>query len=58
MRITKIGGNMACFAGKPGEARRILPDTPVLEDAHSAPLVKVSPFIAMLLGFHGDVVHI
>jgi len=41
------------FAGLPGEgALYFAPDNTVLEDAHSVPVwVKVSPFIAMLLGF-------
>ncbi len=41
------------FAGKPGEgALYMAPDNHVLDDAHAAPKwVKVSPFIAMLLGF-------
>ncbi|WP_425046173.1 NADH-quinone oxidoreductase subunit L [Primorskyibacter sp. S87] len=40
------------FAGKPGEgALYMAPDNHILEDAHAAPKwVKVSPFIAMLLG--------
>ncbi|MFC6687347.1 NADH-quinone oxidoreductase subunit L [Jhaorihella thermophila] len=51
----KEAGNDAAhvtFAGKPGEgALYIAPDNHVLEDAHAAPKwVKVSPFIAMLLG--------
>ncbi|MGI9367525.1 MAG: NADH-quinone oxidoreductase subunit L [Ruegeria sp.] len=43
----------ASFAGKPGEgAIYIAPDNHVLDDAHAAPKwVKVSPFIAMVLGF-------
>ncbi len=45
-------GHHAMFAGKPGEgALYFAPDNNVLNDAHSAPKwVKVSPFIAMLLG--------
>ncbi len=41
------------FAGAPGEGALYFgPDNTVLDDAHSAPKwVKVSPFIAMLLGF-------
>ena len=41
------------FAGKPGEgALYFAPDNHVLDDAHAVPnWVKVSPFIAMLLGF-------
>ncbi|KJZ24494.1 NADH-quinone oxidoreductase subunit L [Tritonibacter mobilis] len=41
------------FAGKPGEgALYMAPDNHVLDDAHAAPKwVKVSPFIAMILGF-------
>ncbi|NKX38051.1 NADH-quinone oxidoreductase subunit L, partial [Rhodobacteraceae bacterium R_SAG5] len=41
------------FAGKPGEgALYMAPDNHVLDDAHATHwLVKVSPFIAMLLGF-------
>ena len=41
------------FVGKPGEgALYIAPDNHVLDDAHAAPKwVKVSPFVAMLLGF-------
>lgn len=40
------------FAGKPGEgALYFAPDNHVLDDAHAAPKwVKVSPFVAMLLG--------
>ena len=41
------------FAGKPGEgALYFAPDNTVLDDAHAAPKwVKVSPFIAMFVGF-------
>ncbi|WP_282168775.1 NADH-quinone oxidoreductase subunit L [Ruegeria atlantica] len=41
------------FAGEPGEgAIYIAPDNHVLDDAHAAPKwVKVSPFVAMALGF-------
>ena len=41
------------FAGKPGEgALYMAPDNHVLDEAHAAPnWVKVSPFVAMLLGF-------
>ena len=41
------------FAGEPGDGALYMgPDNHILEDAHAAPvLVKVSPFIAMLLGF-------
>ena len=41
------------FAGEPGEgALYMAPDNHVLDDAHAAPKwVKVSPFVAMLLGF-------
>ena len=43
------------FNGQPGEgALYIAPDNHVMDDAHSVPKwVKVSPFIAMLLGFIG-----
>ncbi len=48
------GGGAAhvTFAGKPGEgALYFAPDNHVLDNAHAAPAwVKVSPFIAMLLG--------
>ncbi|MEL6210411.1 MAG: NADH-quinone oxidoreductase subunit L, partial [Pseudomonadota bacterium] len=42
----------AAFGGAPGDgALYFAPDNTVLEDAHEAPkLVKVSPFIAMLIG--------
>lgn len=41
------------FSGQPGEgALYIAPDNHVLDDAHAAPVwVKVSPFVAMMLGF-------
>ncbi|WP_171178264.1 NADH-quinone oxidoreductase subunit L [Ruegeria sp. HKCCD8929] len=41
------------FAGKPGEGGIYMgPDNTVLDDAHAAPKwVKVSPFVAMVLGF-------
>jgi len=41
------------FAGQPGEgALHMAKDNHVLEDAHAAPAwVKVSPFVAMVLGF-------
>ena len=41
------------FTGQPGEgALYMAPDNHVLDDAHAAPAwVKVSPFIAMVLGF-------
>jgi NADH-quinone oxidoreductase subunit L len=40
------------FAGEPGEGALFMgPDNHVLDDAHAAPVwVKVSPFVAMLLG--------
>ncbi|MFV0515242.1 MAG: NADH-quinone oxidoreductase subunit L [Jhaorihella sp.] len=46
------GEHHAAFAGKPGEgALYFAPDNHVLDDAHAAPAwVKVSPFIAMILG--------
>ena len=46
------GAHHASFAGQPGEgALYIAPDNHVLDDAHAAPKwVKVSPFIAMILG--------
>ena len=47
------GDHHYVFAGEPGEgALYIAPDNHVLDDAHAAPKwVKVSPFVAMLLGF-------
>ncbi len=47
------GDHHYAFAGKPGEgALYIAPDNHVLDNAHAAPKwVKVSPFIAMVLGF-------
>lgn len=47
------GDHHYVFAGEPGEgALYIAPDNHVLDDAHAAPKwVKVSPFIAMALGF-------
>ena len=47
------GDHHYVFAGEPGEgAIYIAPDNHVLDDAHAAPKwVKVSPFVAMLLGF-------
>ncbi|WP_170528005.1 NADH-quinone oxidoreductase subunit L [Ruegeria arenilitoris] len=49
----KGGDHHYAFVGKPGEgALYIAPDNHVLDDAHAAPKwVKVSPFIAMVLGF-------
>ncbi|MGV6802601.1 MAG: NADH-quinone oxidoreductase subunit L [Ruegeria sp.] len=49
---TKSGDHHYAFAGEPGEgALYIAPDNHVLDDAHAAPKwVKVSPFIAMVLG--------
>ncbi|WP_068115032.1 NADH-quinone oxidoreductase subunit L [Tropicimonas marinistellae] len=46
------GEHHAAFGGRPGEgAIYFAPDNHVLDDAHAAPAwVKVSPFIAMLLG--------
>ena len=46
------GGDHYAFGGAPGEgALYFAPDNHVLDDAHEAPVwVKVSPFIAMLLG--------
>ncbi len=43
------------FTGRPGEgALFIAPNNHVMEDAHAVPKwVKVSPFVAMLLGFIG-----
>jgi NADH-quinone oxidoreductase subunit L len=48
----EVAGGPPGFAGKPGEgALYFAPDNRVLEDAHAAPKwVKLSPFIAMLLG--------
>ena len=47
------GDHHYAFVGKPGEgALYMAPDNHVLDDAHAAPKwVKVSPFVAMLLGF-------
>ena len=47
------GDHHYVFVGKPGEgALYMAPDNHVLDDAHAAPKwVKVSPFVAMLLGF-------
>ena len=47
------GEQHSAFAGKPGEgALYFAPDNHVLDNAHAAPKwVKVSPFIAMVLGF-------
>ncbi len=47
------GDHHYVFAGEPGEgALYMAPDNHVLDDAHAAPKwVKVSPFLAMLLGF-------
>ncbi len=47
------GEHHYAFVGKPGEgALYMAPDNHVLDDAHATHwLVKVSPFIAMLLGF-------
>jgi NADH-quinone oxidoreductase subunit L len=47
------GDHHYVFAGEPGEgALYIAPDNTVLDDAHAVPKwVKVSPFVAMLLGF-------
>ncbi|NOE25379.1 NADH-quinone oxidoreductase subunit L [Ruegeria sp. HKCCD6157] len=49
----KGGDHHYVFAGQPGEgALYMAPDNHVLDDAHAAPKwVKVSPFVAMLLGF-------
>lgn len=49
----KGGDHHYVFAGEPGEgALYIAPDNHVLDDAHAAPKwVKVSPFVAMALGF-------
>ena len=46
------GEHHAGFVGKPGEGALYFgPDNTVLDDAHAAPAwVKVSPFIAMLIG--------
>ncbi|MAC78936.1 MAG: NADH-quinone oxidoreductase subunit L [Rhodobacteraceae bacterium] len=46
------GEHHVVFAGEPGQgALYMAPDNHVLEDAHASPVwVKVSPFIAMLLG--------
>ena len=50
---TQSGDHHYVFAGEPGEgALYMAPDNHVLDDAHAAPKwVKVSPFVAMLLGF-------
>ncbi len=47
------GAHHYVFAGKPGEgALYMAPDNHILDEAHAAPKwVKVSPFIAMVLGF-------
>ncbi|EEE36679.1 proton-translocating NADH-quinone oxidoreductase, chain L subfamily [Rhodobacteraceae bacterium KLH11] len=47
------GDHHYAFVGEPGEgALYIAPDNHVLDEAHAAPKwVKVSPFVAMLLGF-------
>ncbi|WP_420584433.1 NADH-quinone oxidoreductase subunit L [Ruegeria sp.] len=47
------GDHHYVFAGQPGEgALYMAPDNTVLDDAHAVPKwVKVSPFVAMLLGF-------
>ena len=47
------GDHHYVFAGQPGEgALYMAPDNHVLDDAHAAPKwVKVSPFVAMVLGF-------
>ena len=47
------GDHHYVFAGKPGEgALYIAPDNTLLDDAHAVPKwVKVSPFVAMLVGF-------
>ncbi|MFC4668625.1 NADH-quinone oxidoreductase subunit L [Seohaeicola nanhaiensis] len=47
------GEHHAGFGGKPGDGALYFgPDNHVLDEAHAAPVwVKVSPFIAMLLGF-------
>ena len=47
------GEHHYAFAGQPGEGALYFgPDNHVLDDAHAAPKwVKVSPFIAMVLGF-------
>ncbi|WP_424833150.1 NADH-quinone oxidoreductase subunit L [Ruegeria sp.] len=47
------GDHHYAFVGQPGEgALYMAPDNHVLDDAHAAPKwVKVSPFVAMLLGF-------
>ncbi|GLT10547.1 NADH-quinone oxidoreductase subunit L [Sulfitobacter porphyrae] len=47
------GGHHAAFGGAPGEGALYFgPENHVLEAAHEAPVwVKVSPFIAMLMGF-------
>ena len=47
------GAHHYAFVGKPGEgALYIAPDNTVLDDAHAVPAwVKLSPFVAMVLGF-------
>ncbi len=47
------GDHHYAFVGEPGEgALYMAPDNHILDDAHAAPKwVKVSPFVAMLLGF-------
>ncbi|NOD98481.1 NADH-quinone oxidoreductase subunit L [Ruegeria sp. HKCCD6228] len=49
----KGGDHHYVFVGQPGEgALYMAPDNHVLDEAHAAPKwVKVSPFVAMLLGF-------
>ncbi len=49
------GEHHYAFAGQPGEgALYMAPDNHVLDDAHDAPVwVKVSPFVAMLIGLLG-----
>jgi NADH-quinone oxidoreductase subunit L len=50
---TKDGEHHYVFSGAPGEGGLYMaPDNTVLEDAHAVPKwVKVSPFVAMVLGF-------
>jgi NADH-quinone oxidoreductase subunit L len=50
---TAAGEHHAAFGGSPGQGALYFgPDNHVLDDAHAAPAwVKVSPFIAMLIGF-------
>jgi NADH-quinone oxidoreductase subunit L len=52
-RADGYGDNHYVFTGLPGQgAIHFAPDNHVLDEAHAAPVwVKVSPFVAMILGF-------